>query len=94
MTNCSVCREPLQDNTLGVKLTGGYGQFFDTDFTTKPDVYYLTLCHSCAHKLVRHSPFLTRLLKGGHFHGWTMDDDIHNPLNEDILDFNEDWGKL
>lgn len=95
--NCSACGEHIGDelnNALPITLYGGYGMFFDTDFTTKPDVYELVLCHECAHKLVGSSPFLTRLLKGGHFHGWTMEDDIHNPLNEDILDFHKDWGKL
>jgi hypothetical protein len=102
---CSVCNKPLwklQDrwypkvepelmhNTLEVELHGGYGMFFDNIHGD----YKLTLCHDCAHKLVGSSPFLTRLLKGGHFHGWTDENDIHSPLNEDITDFHKDWGKL
>ena len=94
---CSACKAEVGedlDNAMFVKLSGGYGMFFDTNFRDKPDEYSLMLCHDCSHKLVGSSPFLTNLLKGGHFHGWTMPDDIHNPLNEDILDFDRDWGAL
>ena len=103
---CSACNKPIWKekdnwypavepelvwNCLELHLCGGYGMFFDG--MEKGD-HHLILCHDCAHKLVRHSPFLTKLLKGGHFHGWTMEDDIHNPLNEDIQDFYKDWSKL
>lgn len=105
---CSACKKPLwkekdnwypavepelMDNVLKMNLLGGYGMFFDTDFTAAhPGDYDLTLCHECAHKLVGASPFLTRLLKGGHFHGFTAPP--LDPLCECISDFHKDWGTL
>ena len=92
---CSACRvdiPPDGDNELYLTLDGGYGMFFDTDFYTHPDHHELVLCHACAHKLVGSSPFLTRLLKGGHFHGFT--NDVMDPLCECKSDFLRDWGAL
>lgn len=99
--NCSACNKPIGDdgdNELVITLEGGYGMFFDTDFTTKPDMYSLVLCHECAHKLVGSSSYLTNLLKGGHFHGFIYDLDGNLPQDNGgadcITDFHRNWGTL
>ena len=106
---CSACAKPiwkeqdrdypavepeLMPNVLDIDLHGGYGMFFDDPNGD----YNLLLCHECAHKLVHSSPFLTHLLKGGHFHGFIYDE--HGNLPQDnggadcITDFYREWGAL
>ena len=104
---CSACGAPLWKerdnwypaappelmyNTLVAEFRGGYNMFYDVDPCGEAKDHELTLCHDCAHKLVGSSPFLTRLMKGGHFHGFTSNP--LDPLCECISDFDKDWGKL
>lgn len=53
-------------NSLYVRLEGGYGMFFDTDFHTHPDIYGFFLCHDCAHKLCDIMPSIGKLMENGH----------------------------
>ena len=53
--------------SLYLRLEGGYGMFFDTDFTTQPDVYGVYLCHDCGHTLAEAFPFVAQLTKHEHF---------------------------
>lgn len=77
-------------DSLYLRVEGGYGMFFDTDFDTHPDVYGFYLCHECAHALCDHYPWLKKLLRNGHFHGFDAADkcitDFDGPVITEAAD--------
>lgn len=52
--------------SLYVRIEGGYGMFFDTDFRTRPSFYGFYLCHECAHKFADAFPLVQKLTARGH----------------------------